>query len=62
METHLALIGGEEFSPGFEEIHASLLADLASIFGEELNLRRHPTGEQAMGRNQPGEFTGRESV
>ena len=26
METHLALIGGEEFSPGFEEVHASLLA------------------------------------
>jgi hypothetical protein len=62
METHLALIGGEEFSPGFEEVHASLLAGLASIFGEEFNPKRHPTGEQDMGRNQPGEFTVREGV
>jgi hypothetical protein len=62
METHLALIGGEEFSPGFEEIHVSLLTDPVSIFGEELNPRHHPPGEQAMGRNQPGEFPVRESV
>ncbi|MBI5565790.1 MAG: Type 1 glutamine amidotransferase-like domain-containing protein [Chloroflexi bacterium] len=28
MDARLALIGGEEFSPGFEAVHASLLADL----------------------------------
>ena len=28
MNIHLALIGGEEFSPGFEEVHATLLAEL----------------------------------
>lgn len=28
MNTHLALIGGEEFADGFEEVHASLLAEL----------------------------------
>ena len=28
LKTHLALIGGEEFSPGFEEVHATFLADL----------------------------------
>jgi hypothetical protein len=62
METHLALIGGEEFSPRFEEVYASLLADLASILGEEFNPRRHTTGEPALGRHQPGELAGRESV